>query len=204
MGLSKKYSIMISVGLILTLLGGCGSGSTDDKKAEDNGAVVNDDTNGTPNGDNSDINPIGSASDGLVAGNGVLVETKGGVVLTWVNSTGDEFCKISRSTSRAGTVYQDGVAHCQALASQTYASISSWRLPTESEAKNLMKLENKNLLLFPTSNPNCAIMTTSSENTFVYTTSDWNIRDNNPVGGEFIDASRNDKTAGIRCVATTQ
>jgi len=66
-----------------------------------------------------------------------------------------------------------------------------------------MKLENKSLLLFPSSNPNCAIMTTSTENTFVYTTSDWNIRDNNPIGGEFVDTARNNKTAGIRCVATT-
>ena len=194
MVLSNKYSIMISIGLALALFGGCGSGSTDDNNADGDSNVVNDDTSGTPNNENTN-------TDILVAGNGVLVETIGGTTVVWVNSASDDVCKISRSTSRTGTVYEDGVGHCQLLASQNYASINSWRLPTVSEAKNLMKLENKSLLLFPASNPNCAIMTTNTENTFVYTTSDWNIRDNNPVGGAFVDASRNNRTAGIRCVA---
>ena len=195
---------MISIGLALALFGGCGSGSTDDNNADGDSNVINDDTNGTPNSENNNSKLADDANtdtDILVAGNGVLVETIGVTTVAWVNSASDDVCKISRSATRTGTVYEDGVGHCQLLASQNYASINSWRLPTVSEAKNLMKLENKSLLLFPASNPNCAIMTTNTENTFVYTTSDWNIRDNNPVGGEFVDASRNNRTAGIRCVA---
>ena len=194
MSLDKKISIMISTGLVLALFSACGSGAKDSAKANEHTFFGDD--NSTPSSEHN-------MTDTLVAGSGVLVETIAGKTITWVNSTSDDFCKVSRSSNRSGTVYEDGVGHCQGLSAQNYAGINSWRLPTVSEAKNLMKVENKSLLLFPASNPNCAIMTTDRENTFVYTTSDWNSRDNNPIGGEFIDKERNSKTAGIRCVATT-
>ncbi len=194
----KKYSIMIGVGLAVALLVGCGSGANDSNTTKASEDEVTDDGNNTKDENNNTDSVVA----GYVAGNGVLFETKSnGDKLVWVNTTRDDVCKISRSTERTGTVYADGVAHCENL---NYAGITTWRLPSVSEAQSLMKRENKSILIFPTSNPNCAIMTTNRENTFVYTTSDWNIRDGNPVGGAFEDMARNNKTAGIRCVADVQ
>ena len=187
---NKNIVWMMSVAVIFAAVG-CGSGANDS----------GDKSTGTPQDTTQDDNNESNLTSSYVSGNGILIETRGNQTLTWVNTTGDAFCKISRSTNRTGTVYQDGIAHCRSLSVQAYAGLTTWRLPTVQESQNLMKLENKSILLFPQSNPHCAIMTTSSENRFVYTTSDWNIRDHNPIGGSFIDAARNNKTAGIRCVA---
>ncbi len=194
--LSKRYSIMIGVGLALILTVGCGSGADDTKKASED-AVVGDDTNDTPSNENNNTGVITYEQ-----GSAVLLEKLDGKNhLVWVNTTDDGVCKISRATSRTSTAYDDALGHCQNL---VHAGLSNWRVPTVEEAQSLMKLENKSILIFPASNPNCAIMITSTENTFVYTTSDWNIRDGNEVGSQFVDIERNSKTAGIRCVSTAQ
>ena len=194
MKIGKNMSVVMCVGLAVVLFGGCGgvgdSKETPQQQNQDVAASGDDTT--TDEGNNTVVSSY-------IAGNGVLVETRANKTLVWVNTTEDAKCKISRATSRFGTVYQDGVAHCQSL---NHGGRSNRRLPTIQEAQNLMKTAGKSLLIFPSSNPNCAIMTTATEETFVYTTSDWNIRDGNPVGGAFVNAERNNKTAGIRCVAT--
>ena len=193
--LDNRYTIMMSVGLALALLGGCGSGASD-TKAADNSGVVADDNNNTPNNENNNTDPVVV---GYVAGNGVLFE---GTQLVWVNTGSDEFCKISRpeDPDRDGkSVYQVAKEHCQKLANQNYGNSNNWRLPTVNEAKSLMNRNNLNFLIFPNSNKKCQYMTTDIENTFVFTTSSNNSDEN--VGTSFVDPARNNKTAGIRCVA---
>lgn len=190
---SKKYSIMIGISLVWTLAVGCGSGVDDTKKVE--GALVADDKNETPNSENN-----GTLAITYEQGSGVLLEKLDGQDhLVWVNTSDDGICKISRSASRTSTAYADAQEHCQNL---IHAGFTNWRVPTVTEAESLMQLENKSILIYPTSNPNCAIMITDRENTFVYTTSDWNTQE--IVGTKFVDSQRNAQTAGIRCVANSQ
>lgn len=188
---AKQYRWWIGIILSASMLIGCGGGDSTAGNSDADASTSH------QSGNTHDDNTTHQAST-YVAGSGILTETRADKTLVWVNTQEDAKCKVSRPTSRSGTVYQDGVAHCESL---SHAGIDSWRLPTVQESQNLMKTAGKSLLIFPASNPNCAIMTTSTEETFVYTTSDWNVRDGNPVGGAFTDAARNNKTAGIRCVA---
>ena len=202
--LDNRYTIMMSVGLALALLAGCGSGASDTKGsgkssvAGDDNNTQSNENNNTGTTDNSTTSNAGTGVPSYTAGNGVLYETKSdGKKLVWVNSLEDALCKISRPENRSGTVYADGVAHCQSL---THAGITSWRLPTVAETQSLMQHENKSILPYPSSNPDCAILTTNVENTFVHTTSAWNDEAKN-WGQSYVDFDRNNKTAGIRCVA---
>ena len=203
--LDNRYTIMMSVGLVLALLAGCGSGASD-TKAADNSGVVADDNNNTPNNENNNTDPVVV---GYVAGNGVLngvlIETKSdGTKLAWVNDTSTA-CLIYRIAQRGGTILDGGRTHCEGL---DHGGITTWRMPTEDEAVYLMAhvpvnqnadqsnqaTSNKdaNFIIYPDDNPNCQFMATTTAGRYVYTT-------NNSNTGAFDDAARG--TAGIRCVA---
>lgn len=195
--LSKNISIMISIGLALALLGGCGSGTTDDKKIDDGNSALNDDANGAPNSENNNSNPTGENNDtdpvvaGYVSNTGVLIETKSdGTKLAWVNDTGTA-CLIYRIAQRGGTILAGGTAHCEGL---KHGGIDTWRMATEDEAVYLMENANtgETRLIYPDDNPNCQFMATSTGGRYVHTT-------NNPSTGTFDEPTR--RTAGIRCVA---
>jgi len=189
MVLSKNISIMISVGLALALLGGCGSGSTEDSGTSEDNSVVNGENNDTtPTEENNQTDPVVA---GYVVGTGVLVETKSdGTKLAWVNDTGTA-CLIYRIAQRGGTILAGGTAHCEGL---THGGIDTWRMPSEDEAVYLMENANagETRLIYPDDNPNCQFMATSTDGRYVYTT-------NNPNTGAFDEPTRG--TAGIRCVA---
>ena len=171
---------MISIGLALALLGGCGSGSTDDPVVEDDSSIVNDENNET------DLIVAG-----YVTGTGILVETKSdGTKLAWVNDRGAA-CLIYRISQRGGTILGGGTEHCESL---NHGGITEWRMPREDEAVYLMANANEGetRLIYPDDNPNCQFMATSTEGHYVYTT-------NNPSAGAFDEPTRG--TAGIRCVS---
>ncbi len=188
-----KLNYYLSLTLCL-LLASCGSESTNqDKYNSKTQQDSYDNTNSTHSTDEFNKN-----NQSAYEQNGdILIETRSdGSKLAWINTQKDNLCKISRPEGRDGTVHDEAKRHCLNL---NVGGISTWRLPTESEARYLMK-NASNHLLFPASNPNCAYMTVVGDAKFVYTTSPWN-RDRSKVGASFQSSKRDHATAGIRCVA---
>ena len=189
MKLGRERTIMIGTGLAFLLLAGCGSG-TDDKSATQGSASQEDNSSVGEGEDNQ--NDENNISVGYESRSGVLVETKAdGTKLAWVNTRGTE-CLIYRLADHPGTtIVGGGGTHCEGL---NFAGISTWRMPTESEAVYLMAHANENetRLIYPDDNPTCLFMATDTTDHFVYTTNHANV-------GAFTDTSRG--TAGIRCVA---
>ena len=197
---NEKKSILISLGLSIIFLSGCGSGSTTNTTQDLNQS--SNDNNLETNASNNN-NPVVAS---YTAGNGTLIETRSdGTKRVWVNNT-TTACLIYRLSQHPNTtILGGGRAHCENLNSLKYGTIKTWRIPTEDEAVYLMShvsINGKDRIIYPDDNPNCQFMATTSsvdgpEGRFVYTT-------NNPHTGAFNNFDIQGKirtTAGIRCVA---
>jgi hypothetical protein len=220
MKLSQKSIIMMSVGLTLALLGGCGGGGGSDEKSGSDSSTGDSSAGGGLAADTENESSAGTGGTdsgnnnitvGYVAGNGVLIETKSdGTKLAWVNDTSTA-CLIYRIRDRGGNHVDGGAAHCRSLNSQNFGSINTWRMPTEAEAVYLManvSTTGNNRIIYPTDNPGCQFMATTESvpgnaGRYVYTTN--STANNAQLVGAFNNFDVQGKvrtTAGIRCVAT--
>jgi hypothetical protein len=227
MKLGQKSTILMSIGLTLALLGGCGGGGGSDEKSGsessntgDGGAGAGNEAGsdagaGTGNESSTGAGGTANGNDNItadyLAGTGVLVETKSdGTKLAWVNDTSTA-CLIYRIRDRGGNHVDGGAAHCQSLNRQNFGSINAWRMPTEAEAVYLMahvSTMGNNRIIYPDDNPNCQFMATTESvpgnaGRYVYTTN--STASNAQLIGAFNNFDVQGKvrtTAGIRCVAT--
>jgi len=202
MYLNTKKTLLISAGLSLLLLTGCGGGSDTKVKASDNQENQLDDQ--TSNDENK-INESGNINHVLsyTASTGILIEKYGRKDLSWVNATGTACLKYKIVDDVS--IYDKGVEYCNEL---DLSGIRTWRLPTEDEAVHFMANapinpnsdqnsnpnSDPNYLIYPDNAQNCLFMASeNSENfSYVYTT-------NHDRNGSFYEPNR--KTAGIRCVS---
>ena len=183
MMLVKKSILVFSVVLTMALFGGCGGGSTTNKDDNTSGNQQPDNQNNTTNNDSNTSNDNNTTNNdnnndpvvaGYAAGNGVLVETRSdGTKRAWVNATSTA-CLIHRLVDHPGTtILSGGIAHCDSLNTQSYAQITTWRLPTVEEAVNLMdnvSTKGTDKIIYPDNNPGCKFMATNTNERFVYTT----------------------------------
>jgi hypothetical protein len=190
MKIVASRSWIVGLGVVLSVMVGCGSGATSeaDNQQLDQGSEAKEaDNNETETTQTPD--PIVA---GYSMGEGILIETRSdGTKRAWVNTRGSE-CLIYRIAQHPGTtIVGGGMAHCEGL---NFGGIDSWRMPTEEEALYLMAHANEGQkrLIYPDDNPRCLFMATDTSGRFVYTTNSQNI-------GAFTEESR--QTAGIRCVA---